>query len=159
MAMNLEFFVGKFTTTVTTGAIASSTAITVGLVDNFSARFALFDEFKIRSVHLRFYTLSTANQGVINVWIEPLSNATPTLALSKDNKTLTFSLSDSSRSHTLDYTIKDPNLTIWAPVTTTTAQVGYVKVYTDNAAYGATTVATDVLVVVGTMVVDFRGFA
>ncbi len=159
--MKLECFVGKYTTVVGTGVISQMNAIQAGLITNFATRFAMFDEYRIESFLLRVDCSSSTNPGVINVWIESNASATslPTATDAKDNKTLTFSAGDNARTHVLSFNPRNQNTQAWTPITTTTLSCGEFKIYTDNANYASTTVATDYCVVTGTMTVAFRGFA
>jgi hypothetical protein len=155
-----EVFIGKLTTTVTTGVISSTTALNAAIIANFASRFGLFDEYLIESALLRFDCCSSSNPGIFNVWCEPESGATsaPAATDAKNNKTLTFSCGDNSKTHVLRFNPHNPNTQIWTPITTVTQTCGNLKVYTNNADFGSTTVATDYVVVTGVMNLAFRGF-
>jgi hypothetical protein len=159
--MDIEVYVGKITTTVTTGAIAQAYAINAGLIANFGARFVAFDEYLLESFKLRVDTCSSNLAGLLNIWFEPniASTSAPAAADAKNNKTLTFSAGSNGKTHTLMFNPKNVVTQAWTPISTTTAAFGYLKVYTDAANFASSIVATDYAVLTGIMRVYFRGFA
>lgn len=148
----------KATTTVTTGLIATTTAITTALVSNFSTRFAMWDEYRITRVRVLFRNFSSANPGLVRAWIEPRSTATPTLAIAEASEGLAFNASDITKGHLLDYKLMDPVLSDFTQVGTT-QNIGNINWFTNNANYGSSTVATDYFLVHIEFVVQFRGLA
>lgn len=148
----------KFTTTVTTGVIASSTQILYTLISSFTTRFATWDEYRVIRVrfHVRFF--SSTLPGILRVWVEDRSNATPTLAIAQADKGLSPNMSDVARRHMLDYRIMDPVYVDYTQLNATQG-IGYLNVYTNNAQYGSTVVATDVCVITPEFTIQFRGFA
>jgi hypothetical protein len=157
----IEIFIGKLTTTVTTGVIASTTAIQAALNPNFAARFGVvFDEYMILSAIIKFDTCSSTLPGSINAWIESAigNSAAPTLTDAKQNKTLTFPAGANQRTHKIIFNPRNVNTQAWTLCTTTTAVCGYLKVYTNNADYGSSVAATDYLVVTGVLNIAFRNF-
>lgn len=148
----------KYTTTVTTGVIASSTAISYSLISTFTTRFAGWDEYRVTRVIFDCRTCSTSNPGLIHVWIEDRSNSTPTLAIAEAAEGLFFNMSASDTPHQLDYKINDPVYVDYTQLNATQT-IGYLNVYTNNANYGANAVATDVLVIIPHFVIQFRGLA
>jgi len=159
ITMNIETFVAKYTTTVTTGVIATNNSIQAAMIDSFAARFVGFDQYRIRSVRFQMDCCASTNPGVINVWVEPSGAGVPNATNAKDNYTCTFSAGDNSKHHILTYNPRDPATQVWTAVATTTSPIGYLKVYTNNADFAASTVATDYLVVMATLVIEFRGYA
>jgi hypothetical protein len=149
----------KYTTTVTTGVIAVSTAIQAALCSNFSTRFQAFDEYRIIKAIFSAYPCSSNNPGSIVMWVEPLSNATPTSSLAATNTVTTFSAGGNSKVTTLSYRPVDYAYLDWTPVTTSTSPVGYLNVYTDNANFASSTTATDYCVIRATLTFQFRGYA
>jgi hypothetical protein len=160
MSINCEVFLGKLTTTVTSGVIASTTPIQAGIIASFGSRFALFDEYLLESFTVKLDTCSSNLAGLINVWFETnaTSTATPTQNDAKDNKTLTFAAGSNDRTHKLHYNPRNAVTQVWTPISTTTVTIGNLKVYTDNSNYGSSVVATDYVVMTGVMRVSFRGF-
>jgi len=158
----IEIFIGKLTTTVTTGVIASTTAIQASLNANFAARFGTcFDEYMIQSALFKFDMCSSALPGLLNVWIESNINsgAAPTLTDAKQNKTTTFAAGSNQRTHTIFFNPKNTVTQAWTLCTTTTAPIGYLKVYTNNADFASSIVATDYVVISGVLTVAFRNYA
>lgn len=149
----------KYTTTVTTGVIAVSTAIQASLCSNFSNRFQAFDEYRIIKAVFDAYPSSSNNPGTIVMWCEPLSSATPTSSLAVSNTVTSFSAGGNSKVTSLSYRPTDYAYLDWTPVTTSTAPVGYFCVYTDNTNFASTTVATDYCIIRATLTIQFRGFA
>ncbi len=160
MRLAVEIFVGKLTTTVTSGQISSSTAIQAALMANFGGRFVAFDEYMIEKVMFKVDCCSQNNPGLINMWCEPVASATgaPNSTDAKQNKTVTFPAGDTSKTHVMKYNPNNAVTQAWTPVSNTTAVCGNFKIYTNNADFGSTTVATDYVVVTGTIWVAFRGF-
>ncbi len=103
-------------------------------------------------------TCSTSNPGLIHVWVEDRSNATPTLAIAEAAEGLFFNMSASDTPHQLDYKINDPVYVDYTQLNATQT-IGYLNVYTNNANYGSNAVATDVLVIIPHFVIQFRGLA
>jgi len=157
----LEVFIGKLTTTVTTGVIASSTVIAASLVSNFASRFVAFDEYRIRKFEAIYQLCSSTNPGILNTWCEPLTSNTgaPVANDAKNNRTVTFSASATDKTIRLPYNPRDDNVTIWNAISTTTTSCGNLKVYTNNADFGSSIVATDYVVVTGIIWIEFRGWA
>ncbi len=156
----VEVYIGKITTTVTTGVIAQATAIQAALMPNFASRFVLFDEYLIESFKLQVDTCSSNLSGLLNFWFEPntASNATPTATDAKQNRTLTFAAGSNQKTHTLFFNPRNSATQIWNPITTTNTPIGYLKVYTNTVDYAASTVATDYAVLTGVMRIALRGF-
>jgi len=162
LTMNFELFFGKITTVVTSGLIAYTAALNVGLVNSFAARFGTsFDEYMILSLTVRINTCSSNLPGLLNVWIENQSGATGTPAATdaKSNKTLTFSAGSNEKTWSLSFNPRNTATQTWNLPSNTTASIGNLKIYTNNADFGSSVVATDYAVITGTMRVAFRGFA
>jgi len=158
--MNLEVFIGKVTTTVTSGVIATTYAVQAGMVNNFAARFGVFDEYLIEKFLLRINTCSSNLSGLMNFWFEPQvgSTGTPAAADAKNNKTLTFAAGENGHTKTLPYNPRNAATQVWTIITTTNASIGNLKCYTNNADFGSAIAVTDYAVLTGIMTVAFRGF-
>jgi hypothetical protein len=159
--MDVEVFIGKITTTVTTGVISQAYAVQAAMIANFGARFVLFDEYLIQKFKLRIDTSSSNLAGILNIWFEPnvASTSAPSAADAKNNKTLTFAAGSNERTHSLTFNPKNVVTQIWNPISSTTTPIGYLKVYTNATDFAASVVATDYAVLTGVMTVYFRGFA
>ena len=157
--INIESYVNKATTTVTTGLIAHSHGIQAATIDNFAARFAAFDQYKILKATYAVNCIGATNPGVMVMWFEPTSSAVPTNTTAVENFAVNFPASDVSRKHVISYNPRDPVTQIWSPVTTTTNIIGYFKLFTNNASFGSSVTATDYAVITATYQVAFRGYA
>jgi len=80
------------------------------------------------------------------------------LAIAEASEGLAFNAADITRPHLLDYKIQDPVYVDFTALNATQS-IGYLNVYTNNAQYGASTVATDYLVIHSEFVIQFRGLA
>jgi hypothetical protein len=148
----------KFTTTVTTGVIASSTAIQAAQIPSFGSRFAAFDEYRITHAKFMFYPCSSTNPGTLNAWVEPQSSGTPSSSIAQNNKVLAFPIGGNNRVYKLNYSPTDFNFEGWTDLATTTFVIGYLNVYTNNADFASNIVATDAVTVRAEYTVEFRGF-
>jgi hypothetical protein len=148
----------KFTTTVTTGQIAVSTNLVYTLINNFTTRFATWDEYRVTKVLFRFNCFSSTNPGLIRAWIEDRSSSAPTNAIAEAEKGISFAAGDITRTHTLVYRIMDPVYVDYTALNATQS-VGYLNVFTNNANWGSSTVATDYFTCVPEFTIQFRGFA
>lgn len=159
--MKIEVFIGKITTTVTTGVISQAYAVQASMIANFGARFVLFDEYMLEKFQLKIDTSSSNLAGILNIWFEPniASTSAPGAADAKNNKTLTFPAGANERTHRLSFNPRNSVTQAWTPISTTTAPIGYLKVYTNATDFAASVVATDYAVLTGIMTVAFRGFA
>jgi hypothetical protein len=149
----------KFTTTVTTGLIASSLAIELGNIPSFAARFgAVYDSARIVKVLFEFRPCSSTTSGMAKVWVEPTSSASPTAAAAANNRTVKFSLGSNDKVAKLLYHPSDYQYLEFIPTSTTTSVVGYLNVYTDNANYASPVAATDAFVLCAKYTIQLRGF-
>lgn len=158
-SMKIQGVIGKYTTIVTSGLIARTTAIEAGLISNFSTRFQAFDEYRIIKAVFEAYPCSSNNPGQINMWVEPLNSSTPTSASASTNNVVSFSAGGNNKVTKLIYKPLDFAYLDWTPVATSTGAVGYFNVYSDNANFASSIVATDYLVVRVWLTLQFRGFA
>lgn len=159
VTMKISTILPKYTTTVTTGVIASSVAIQASLMTNFSTRFAAFDEFRITQVLFKANLCSASNPGTINMWVEPLSNTVPNSTMAGTNSVRRFPAGGNDRTPTLLYRPADYAYLDWLTIGTTTSPIGWLNVYTDNSTFASSTVATDYMVVSADFTVQFRGMA
>lgn len=148
----------KYTTTVTTGVIASSTNILYSLISSFTTRFATWDEYRVVRVLFRIRFFSSTNPGIVRFWVEDRSSSAPTLAIAEAARGVVANASDVTREFRLDYKIMDPVYVDYTQLNATQS-VGYFNVYTNNANYGASAAATDYCVVTPVFTIQFRGYA
>lgn len=147
-------------TTVTSGLIASTTTLTNALISNFATRFATWDEYRIIKVRAKVSCFSTTYPGQLNHWfdIPATAGAAPAIADARKNRAVRFPASDVSKNHELDFVPHDPTLQMWEPLSTGLT-IGVYKLYTDNANYGSSVVATQYVCVDLDLTIQFRGFA
>jgi hypothetical protein len=156
--LKIETWVGMYQTTVTTGVVAQSLAVQGGAVDNFASRFASFDEYRIRKVRYVATPVSSSNNGILNMWFETQSSATPTSSNAKDNYTKIIPLSDVNRTHSMNFNPRDPVSQGWLPITSVSTPCGYCKIYTDNTNFNSPITVLNVIIITATYWIEFRGF-
>jgi hypothetical protein len=147
----------KFTTTVTTGLIAGTIAVNSNQVQSFATRFgSTFVEYRVVRARFRVRLFSSTNPGVLQFWIDDQSTATPTLAEAQERATLIESASATDNYPMLKWVNSDIGdlqyLAIGTPRTSATF-----KVYSNNANFGSSIVATDYLEVEPEFQFQFRG--
>jgi hypothetical protein len=101
---------------------------------------------------------SSSNPGVLNTWFEEKSAATPTAAITRQAKAQRISAGGNQGQHMQKFVVHDP-LDLEYSALATSKIVGYFNLYTDNAVYGASVVATDYVEISLEMLIQFRGFA
>jgi hypothetical protein len=149
----------KATTTVTTGVIAASYVINKSNLQGFATRFAsTFDEYRIVQARFLFRMFSSVNPGTIMIFIDENSTGVPVLAEAQERFIINPSASDVGRTHQLSWTAADPQDLLYNPLATgfTPATM---KVYTDNANFGSSIVATDYFEMNAFFRIQFRGLA
>jgi hypothetical protein len=146
-------------TTVTTGVIANTTTITSALITSFTTRFATWDEYRIVGVQVKTSCFSSTNPGQLNHWIDipNTAGAAPAIADSRKNRCVRFPASDVSKSHMTTFVPHDPAIQAWSDLFTGLT-IGVYKLYTDNANYGSSVVATQYVCVDILLTIQFRGF-
>jgi hypothetical protein len=147
----------KFTTTVTTGLIAQVYEVSAANVTNFGGRFgALFVEYRIIRARFRIRVFSSTNPGVVQAWIDEKVSSAPTLAEARERAVLIFSPSAVDRTPELKWICADP-LDLQYQATSSTSNPATFKVYTDNANFGSSVVATDYFEIEPLFEFQFRG--
>ncbi len=148
------------TTTVTTGVIASRLQVDpVSLVPNWATRFQpLWEEYRVIKARAIISLFSSTNPGQINFWwdekgfIGPPSN---TEALDKTQ--LILSAGSNQNRHVSTWTAHDLGDLTYLETSSPRTPVSF-QVYTDNANYGSSVVATAYLTVTLELTVQFRGY-
>jgi hypothetical protein len=147
----------KVTSTVTTGAIATVVSVTPTSITSFNARFAsTFVEYRIVRAKFQIRLFSSTNPGVIQAWFDEKNNGTPTLAEANERATLIFNGSAVDTRPVLKWTCSD-DLDLQYTATGTTATSGSFKVFSNNANFGSSIVATDYLIIEPEFQLQFRG--
>ncbi len=149
----------KLTTTVTTGQIASSFTLSpTTTITGWGTRFgATWDEWRVIAIEASVRCFSSTNPGVISHWLEEKSATVPALAECEAAHALRFPAGDVFSPHTRLYHLHDP-LDLEYTAIGTAKTVGYINVFTDNANYGSSAVATDYCSLQVRYLCQFRGF-
>jgi hypothetical protein len=149
----------KVTTVVTTGVIQTTTAIDpTSLVTSWTTSFSTWDEYRVVGWTAQVNCFSSTNPGILSTWVEEKSSAAPTNAICKAARANRFSAGDVFKKHQKHFVVADP-LDLQYTALGTSKIVGYYDLYTDNAVYGSSVVATDYAEIVIKLLVQFRGFA
>jgi hypothetical protein len=149
----------KLTTTVTTGVIASVVTLSSANVASFGTRFAGWEEGRIIKAMFKIDCFSATNPGRILMYQDSDDVTPPTLALAQSHKAKSFPASDVFEPHVLVFNNHALDKLQYATVAGGLPTVGYIKVYTDNAALGSSIVATDYIGYTIEYTVQFRGFS
>jgi len=147
-------------TTVTTGAmtVTASLAVISTTINNFATRFANFEEYRIIKAKAIIRCFSSVNPGIGNLWLDDSGNiSAPTATEAQQRQGVKhFMFSDVDKEHTLTYVPQSPQEQIWNPIATA-QQIAQFKLYTDNANFGASIVATQYCSIQVMFTVQFRG--
>lgn len=147
----------KATTTVTTGVIATAYGINTSQIQAFATRFgSTFDEFRIVQANMTLSLFSSTNAGLILTFIDENSTAAPSIAEARERTQKTISASAVDRNLTLTWIAADPADLLYTPIANSFTPATF-KVYTDNANFGSSIVATDYFEITCQFRVQFRG--
>lgn len=147
----------KSTTVVTTGLIAGTYAISSAAIQAFATRFgSTFVEFRIVSARLKVKFFSSTNPGVIQMWYDEKVTSVPTLVEAQERYIVSASASQVDRPVSLMWVAQDPLDLQYLPIGTVT-QVCTFKLYTNNANFGSSIVATDYCETESDIRIQFRG--
>jgi hypothetical protein len=155
----IESYQGPLSTTVTTGQIALLTAMSgSSIISSLPTRFAGYSEYRISKVRAKVRTFGSTLPGIITQWFSEDDSSTPTATKATQAMSRSFSASSNEKEHTVTYVPHDPAQQTWTLVASGAPVVGYHKLYTDNANFGSSIVATPYLSVMYDVWVQFRGF-
>ncbi len=145
-------------TTVTTGVIAGTFLVRSSVIANFATRFgATFEEYRIVRARFVLRTFSSTNPGLFTHWIDEKDVTNPpTLAEAQQKSDRRFSCASPSP-HVLTWTASDPLDLQYLDMATTTSVACY-KIYTDNANFGSSAVATPYAEITASYWIQFRGW-
>lgn len=156
-AFVLEGIPVLLTTTVTTGVVAAIAGTSSAQIQNFATRFGpLFEEYRVVRVKFSTRCFSSTNPGLFVHWIDEKQVANPTSAEALQKSKASFNCSSPSP-HTLIWTANDPLDLQYNDIGTAVNLATY-KIYTDNANFGSSVVATAYGQITLTMHVQFRGY-
>jgi hypothetical protein len=147
----------KETTTVTTGALASTYVVQSGNIQSFATRFgSTFVEYRIVQASLKMRLFSSTNPGVIQVWYDEQSASTPVLAEAQERYISSISAGAVDTKPSWLWTCADPLDLQYLPIGTAKTVVTF-KFFTNNANFGSSIVATDYIEIESRLRVQFRG--
>jgi len=147
----------KFTTTVTTGFIAGTFNVRASNVGSYVTRFtSTFVEYRIVRAIFKIRLFSSTNPGVLQFWLDEQVTAPPTLAEAQERAVMIISASAVDQKPVLKWVAADPLDLQYIPIATSVTPVTF-KVYTNNANFGSSIVATDYLEVEPVFQFQFRG--
>jgi hypothetical protein len=144
-------------TTVTTGVIANQTTLGAAIIPNFATRFLAFEQFRIVKVKAKVENFAVTNPGLGNSWFDSDAAFTPNASRTENALAKRFPFSKPS-GHELSYVPHDPSEQGWSLVSNATGNIGNHYLYTDNANYGSSIVATAYALLQFELTVQFRGF-
>jgi len=148
----------KFTTTVTTGQIAGRLQVEAANVTAFATRVgSLFVEYRIIRAIFKIRLFSSTNPGVLQFWVDEQSSAVPTLAEANERAVLICSAAAVDKALSLKWVAADPLDLQYTPIAITNIVPSTFKVFTNNANFGSSIVATDYLEVEPVFQFQFRG--
>jgi hypothetical protein len=146
-------------TTVTTGVISSAFALEpTSKIGDFGARFqSTFDEYMVTKVRLRIRPLTTAT-GVSSFFFDEKSSTAPTLAMANERQStiLSHAQANSSSFKVMNFITRDL-LDLQFTDITTGKILGYFKVYTDTANFGAPIAVTALWIIEPEFTILFKG--
>lgn len=149
----------QLSTTVTTGVIA--TAITCDPITNITGwgtRFqSTFKEYRVVKALLKMKTFSSVLPGQINSWIDETLTSAPTAnqALQYQGVT-TYPAGNNERTHIVKWSPHSLSELSYLPIGTASNNATF-KIYTDNAVFGASAVATPYMTAQVIYSIQFRG--
>lgn len=156
----VQSFNTVLTTTVTTGAIASSISMDpTTIVTNWATRFgSLYREYRVIAARARIVCFSSTNPGTLLCYWEEKDNAAPNNAQAAEQAMKRFAAADVFKEHLMSWHAKDL-LDLQYVNTSTASNPVYWKLYTDFTNSGSSIVATPYCTVDFRMVIEFRGFS
>jgi len=153
----IQVAAGVFSTVVTSGLIDQVITLNSSLIGSFATRFAGFSEFRIIRAKARVACFSSTNPGLLSMWFSEDDNSTPTATQATHVTAKRFAAGDVMKIHELVYTPHDPAQQTWTLVASGAPIIGYFKLYSDNANFGSSYVATQYCQVEIVFDVQFRG--
>lgn len=148
----------NISTTVTTGVIAQVFAVKASNIANFATRFGvLFEEYRIVRAKFTVKNYASTNPGLFVHWVDEKQTTNPTSAEALQKSLKSFSASSPSP-HVITWTSNDPLDLQYIDIGTTATELATYKIYTDNAFFGSSIVATAYACVVPEFWIQFRGY-
>jgi hypothetical protein len=156
--MWLEGAVQPASTTVTTGVIAVVQNIDpVNIVSDWANRFAnTFEEYRVVKAKFFVNVFSTANPGLLLQYVDEKVATAPTAAAVNERALVRYSAADVVKPHILTWRPRDVTDLVYTPIGSPFVPA-YFKIYTDNANFGSSIVATPYLSYYTKYKIQFRG--
>ncbi len=144
-------------TTVTTGVIAFAQTVSNNNVVSFTTRFgSTFLEYRLIQAEFEVRMFSSTNPGLLQAWIDEQSNSTPTLAEAQERAVRSWSAASTDRTNKLGWTATEVDDLGYTAIGSSNI-VATFKLYTNNANFGSSIVATAYAEVVPRFRFQFRG--
>lgn len=146
-------------TTVTSGIIALVYECDpVSNVIDWSTRFELFEEYRVVQCRAIVHCFASTNPGTIIMYWDETSATAPTATAAQERGINLFSAGGNSKPHSITWKPVDIADLVYHNTGTVFVPVR-LKLYTDNANYGASIVATQYVSVTLEYTIQLRGFA
>jgi len=159
LATSLQGLPVSILTTTSTGLVSIVVGLSPTNISNFAARFLTWQEYRIVKVQVEVNLFSTTQPGLLNTWFESAAApGAPILSQTQNALAKRFSASDVTHKHRFDYVPHDTAEQSWQATNSGVNPVGYYKLYTDNANYGAPIVASQLGIIEVKYFIQFRGF-
>jgi len=143
-------------TTVTSGQIAEVTTLSNALIPSLATKWQSWLEGRIVKYRIKITNFSSTNPGLLNHWFDEESSATPTAALAISAKAKRFGASVIG-THTIEFVVTDPTQLNYSALGIATTH-GFYKLFSNNADFGSSVVATQYCLKEVECLTQFRGF-
>jgi len=156
--LRLEGIPALATTTVTTGVIQATYAVSTAAILGFASRFGnAFDEYRILGAELRI-TPATASTGVSKTWFDEKATGVPTSneAQERTNLPLANTNAMSKSQRVMRWRARDLLDLQYTPIGTVIQPVTW-KLYTDAANWAAPVTATTLFIIESVLTIEMRG--
>lgn len=144
--------------TPTLGVLAVNQSLSSALIPSFATRFQAYTEFRIVKVEAKIANFSSTAIGLANHWFSEDDTAAPTASKAINAKADRFNWSDVTKEHILSFVPHDPAQQTWTLVSSGAPVIGYFKLYTDIANFGAASASVNLGIVDFELTVQLRGF-
>ncbi len=145
-------------TTASTGVISAVISVDpVANVTNWATRFqALYEEFRVVKAKAVINFFSSTNPGQLNFFWNETASTSPTATAAEERTVRRIAAGSNQQRHVMTWTPHDLKDLQYSPTQTSVTPV-FFNCYTDNASYGASTVATQYFTAQILVTVQFRG--
>lgn len=157
--MKLPTSTAVLSTTVTTGALASAISVDpTAALANWATRFgAVFKEYRVIKAVLKMKMFSSTLPGQMNAWVDETLTGNPTSAQAQEYQGVTtFPAGANEMTHIVKWVPHSPTELAYVPVATGSTNATF-KIYTDNASFGSSIVATQYMTYQQIITIQFRG--